>query len=159
MTHSSPERPVRPPVSRILLGLVVLAAVVRILFWGEARELSLFQQPSGDAATYVYLAAEIESEGLGAPTGEPYRYAPIYPFFLWSIARLGWGITGVRAIQFLLGVIGVVLLWTLGKRVGGRTAAIVAGAGAAIYGPLVFFESELLSISLAVFFLEVALVL
>ncbi len=159
MTNSSAGGQAGSLVSPILLGLVLLAALVRILYWVGARDLSLFQQPTGDAATYVFLAAEIGRDGLGAPLGEPYRYAPLYPFFIWGMAGLGWGITGVRAVQFLLGVIGVVLLWTLGKKVGGRTGAIVAGIGAAVYGPLVFFESELLSITLAVFFLEAALVL
>ncbi len=51
MTISSAGRPVRSLVSPILLGLVLLGALVRILYWVEARDLSLFQQPTGDAAT------------------------------------------------------------------------------------------------------------
>ncbi|HET9233742.1 MAG TPA: tetratricopeptide repeat protein, partial [Candidatus Eisenbacteria bacterium] len=51
----------------------------------------------------------------------------------------------------------VVLLARVGERWGGRVGGLVAGLGAALYGPFVFFESDLLSIALAVFLLEVAL--
>jgi len=39
-----------------ILGLLALALFVRVAYWAEARHLSLVQVPTGDAATYVYLA-------------------------------------------------------------------------------------------------------
>lgn len=145
--------------ARWVVGLLLVAAAVRLVFWLDARDLSLVQQPTGDAATYVYLSNELDRDGVLAPLGQPYHRAPLYPFFLWAVTSLGWGLTGVRLIQFAMGLAGVVLLWSVGKRLAGTTGAVVAGIGAALYGPFIFFESDLLSISLAVFLLEVALVL
>ena len=57
----------RPLVSRTLFALLLLACLVRLGYWMEARALPLFQSPTGDAATYLRLAEELERDGLGAP--------------------------------------------------------------------------------------------
>lgn len=153
------NKPKAPSALPWLLVILVVAAALRALFWMDAGHLFLFQEPTGDSATYVQLSQELGTEGLSAPRGEPYQRAPLYPLFLRALDAAGLGLDGVRMVQFFLGLVGVVLLWILGGRVAGRTGAVVAALGGAIYGPLIFFEAELLSISLAVFFLELALVL
>jgi len=140
-----------------ILGLLALALFVRVAYWAEARHLSLVQVPTGDAATYVYLAEQLGHEGALAPRGQAYQQAPLYPFVLFTLGSLGLDLSGVRVFQFLLGIAGTFLLTLIGYRWGGRLGGIVAGFGAAIYGPFVFFESDLLSISVAVFFIELAL--
>jgi tetratricopeptide (TPR) repeat protein len=140
-----------------ILGVVALALFVRIAYWAEARQLSLVQVPTGDAATYVYLAEQLGHDGALAPKGQAYQQAPLYPFFLFTLGSLGLDLSGVRIVQFLLGVAGTWLLTLVGFRWGGRLGGIVAGVGAALYGPFVFFESDLLSISVAVFLIELAL--
>jgi tetratricopeptide (TPR) repeat protein len=139
------------------LAIAALAVGVRSAYWAEARHLSLVQVPTGDAATYVYLSEQLGHDGPLAPKGQAYQQAPLYPMFLWGLNALGVGLSGVRIVQFMLGVAGALLLALIGRRWGGRTGALVAGAGAALYGPFVFFESDLLSIPLAVFLIEVAL--
>src|SRR5262245_30856791 len=140
-----------------ILGIVTLALLVRMIYWAEARHLSLVQVPTGDAATYVYLAEQLGHDGVSAPKGQAYQQAPLYPFVLFSLGSLGLDLSGVRIVQFLLGMIGAFLLTLVGFRWGGRLGGIVAGLGAALYGPFVFFESDLLSISVAVFFIELSL--
>src|SRR5262245_5047539 len=140
-----------------ILGVVALALIVRVAYWGEAQHLSLVQVPTGDAATYVYLAEQLGHEGAFAPKGQAYQQAPLYPFFLFTLGSLGFDLSNVRIVQFLLGVAGAVLLFLVGFRWGGRLGGIVAGVGAALYGPFVFYESDLLSISVAVFLIELAL--
>lgn len=159
MTQEQPKPAPRIRVDRALLGILILAAVVRLLFWSQIHASPLYQEPSGDAATYVQLAHDLAQHGLAAPLGVPYERPPLYPLFLRLCDALGIGLGGAHFLQFLLGVAGAGLLWALGMRLGGRTAAVVAGLGGALYGPFLFFESELLSISLAVFFLEAGLVL
>ncbi len=153
-----------PPLDRsrrvaLVVGVLLLAAAVRGLFALDVHRLALYQEPTGDAATYVQAAQALARDGLAAPLGKPYAMAPLYPFFLRFTGDLGWGPDGARTIQFLLGIAGVLLLGSVGRRWGGNAGAITAGLFAALYGPLVFFEGELLSISLAVFFLEAALFL
>jgi tetratricopeptide (TPR) repeat protein len=140
-----------------ILGIVTLALLVRLIYWAEARHLSLVQVPTGDAATYVYLAEQLGHDGVFAPHGQAYQQAPLYPFVLFALGSLGLDLSGVRIVQFMLGVAGAFLLTLVGFRWGGRVGGIVAGLGAALYGPFVFFESDLLSISVAVFFIELAL--
>lgn len=153
--------PRRPGASKLppwpLVALLALAAAVRLVFWVQARDLPFFHHPTGDSATYLALAHAILADGLLAPVGEPYRQGPLYPFFLASMQAAGWGLEGARFFQFLLGTANVALLWTLGRRLAGRTGAVVASLGA-LSGPLVFFEGEFLSISLAVFCLLLGLV-
>jgi len=159
MTEDHEKAAARPRVDRALVGILLLAAVVRLLFWAQIHDSPLYQQPSGDAATYVQLAQDLHDHGFLAPLGVPYERPPLYPLFLLLWNTLGLGLGGAHLFQFLLGVAGAGLFWVLGKRLGGRTAAVAAGLGGALYGPFLFFESETLSISLAVFFLEAALVL
>jgi len=140
-----------------ILGIVAIALIVRVAYWAEARQLSLVQVPTGDAATYVYLAEQLGHDGALAPQGQAYQQAPLYPFILFTLGSLGLDLSGVRIFQFLLGVAGTLLLSLVGFRWGGRIGGIVAGLGAALYGPFVFFESDLLSISVAVFLIEVSL--
>lgn len=158
--HSAPRAStVRRRLPAGLLLILALALAVRALFWIQARDLTLFREPTGDAATYVQIADALRTDGLLAPAGAPYERPPLYPFFLRLLSGLGLGLPAVRAIQFLLGVGGVGLLWILGGRLAGRTGAVVAALGGAVYGPFIFFEAEFLSISIVVFLLEAALVL
>jgi tetratricopeptide (TPR) repeat protein len=156
---SSPKTPARGIVPAGLLVALVLAVAVRAIFWSGARDLTLVQEPTGDAATYVQLAHELGSDGPAAPAGRPYERAPLYPFLLWTLFGMGLGLPGVRMVQFALGLAGVALLWILGRRLAGRTGGLVAAFGGAVYGPFIFFEAEFLSISVVVFLLEAALVL
>ncbi len=156
---NEPRTDLRRPALAALLGFLVVAVIVRVLYWMQAGDLSLVQEPTGDALTHLEFARELARYGLLAPAGEAYRQAPLYPFFLRLLDALGLDPGGVRAVQFALGTAGVALLWSVGRRVAGTPGAVVGAAGAALYGPFVFFEGELLSISLAVFLLEVALVL
>ncbi len=159
MTRDAAPSPAPPRAWAALLLVILAAILVRGLYWSEVRHLSLFQEPTGDAATYAAQAARIRAEGLLAPAGEPYAQGPLYPFFLALFQSLGLGWGAVRAVQFLLGAAVAGCLWAVGRRLGGTRGGWVAGLGAALYGPFVFFEGELLSISLAVFLVSAALVL
>ena len=64
----------------------------------------------GEYATYVGLADTMQREGLLAPAGTPYTQGPLYPWFLFGMNALGFGLAGARAAQFALGVAGVGLL-------------------------------------------------
>ncbi len=144
------------PLRGLLLAVGILALVVRLVYWIDVHDHALFQEATGDSATYLSLADALERDGLTAPLDQPYRMAPLYPGLLFVTNALGAGPDGVRALQFLLGAATAALLALLGWRLGGVLPAVVSGVGAALYGPFVFFEGELLSISIAVFLVALA---
>ena len=81
--------------------------------------------------------------GAVPPAG---RWVPVEE--LAAFDAVGLGPSGARLAQFALGTLNTILFWKLGDRLAGRTGALVASFGA-LSGPFVFFEAELLSISLA----------
>jgi hypothetical protein len=84
--------------------------------------------------------------------GRTYQ-GPLYPYliaFLYYL--LGPAVGWVFAVQTLLGVGSVLLVYLLTRRYFGDLAAVIAAVLALGYGPLLFFEFVLLRASLIVFF-------
>ena len=137
----------------------ILSLVVRWIYWNQIHDAPLYQLPSGDAATYVAMAEQIKTQGILAPEGQPYQQAPFYGWFLALLNTMGLSLGAVRWVQYLMGA-GVVMMGAvLGRRWGGTRAGLIAAFLGSLYGPWVFFEGELLSISVAVFLLMSGLVL
>ena len=80
----------------LLLLCLAVGVGVRVAYGLSARDLPLFQQPSGDAATYVQQAEDLRTQGLLAPRGEVYKQAPLYPGFLWAAGSLSLSLESVR---------------------------------------------------------------
>jgi 4-amino-4-deoxy-L-arabinose transferase-like glycosyltransferase len=80
--------------------------------------------------------------GLRGPTA--FR-PPLYPVVLAVVQKLGGGWTAERVLGALLGVATVFLIYLVSQRLWGRRVALVAGAIAAIFPPLVVLNASLLS--------------
>lgn len=149
-----PKAPSR--TTHAFLGLwltLAVAAGARLAYWLEVRRLSLFQEATGDAATNVLFAEALKRDGPMAPLGEPYTQAPLYSWLLWLAGTVGLDLDHVRIVQLATGVVLAGMVWAITRRAAGPAAAAVAGVMAGLYGPLIFFEGELLSISVAVLLL------
>jgi tetratricopeptide (TPR) repeat protein len=133
----------------ILLFLGALAVrVLHVLFF---RDCPFFDRPVVDSKTYVHTALAIAGGG-GSGRGVFWQ-PPLYPWFLAGIFRLfGPGLLLPRLVQAALGAASCVLVGRLGEAAfpGTRTGRVAALA-AALYGPLVFFDGELLAPVLIVF--------
>lgn len=92
--------------------------------------------------------------------GEDFFWQPVfYPAFLTAAHALsGSSLVFVKAIQALLGAVTCVLVYLLGRRVFDRRTGGLAALITALYGPLIFFEGELLAAGWAAFW-AVALIL
>ena len=104
-----------------------------------------FTAPNADSAVYDRMAKAFASGDvlLGA---EPLRMSPAYPFLLGLVYRVfGDGLWAIRVVQGLLGLCLVVLTWDTARRLMGNLAAFVAGGAAALFGPALFYEAQLLS--------------
>ena len=114
-------------------------------------------RPMGDARTFFLQAEQLAATfSLG---DEPFTGPPLYPAFLGALFWLfGADFFACRLIQFTLGALSVVLLYLIGRRVFSPGIGLAAGIVAAVYGPLIYFEGELLPPGLAVL-LNLSLVL
>jgi 4-amino-4-deoxy-L-arabinose transferase-like glycosyltransferase len=136
---------------------VILAAalVVRIAFFASAH----FQASTAiDPLDYERHAVSI-AHGHGYPSSpiagphSPSAYRPpAYPYFLGALyAVTGFHRDAVRLIQLvLLGLASVALVGVVATRLAGRRAGLAAMALAAVFPPLIAFQSTLLSEALVV---------
>jgi len=133
------------------LGLLLLGALsVRLVFLSEMASNPFFTHPLVDADTYHEMARNLAA-GKTVYDG-PFFQPPGYPLFLGLIYLIfGPSIAAARLIQAILGVANVLLTWILGRRLFGIRVAFGAGTVMALYGTMIFYESELLAPVLIVF--------
>jgi tetratricopeptide (TPR) repeat protein len=137
------------PMQR-LVGLFVLALVVRGVYLFEISGSPFFRTLVGDAAFYDAWAVDIQHDWLGK---EIFYQAPLYPYFLASIYRVaGHSTLVVRVVQIALGAGACVLLAVGGRSFVSRRAAWIAGLLLALYAPALFFDGLVQKPSLDLFF-------
>lgn len=132
------------------LGIFVLAFAVRYAYLTQMKSSPLFDTPIMDAE-YHDLWAQAIVAGEDFTQGVFFR-APLYPYFLALVYRtFGHDYLILRLFQFLIGSVGCVLVYLLGKRIFNRRTAVIGGVVTALYGVLIYFEGELLIPVLLVF--------
>ncbi|MDZ7372925.1 MAG: tetratricopeptide repeat protein [candidate division KSB1 bacterium] len=103
-----------------------------------------------DSALFNHFAHQILAGKLVLERA--FYLAPLYSYFLALVYFLfGESFSAVRLVQFLLGSLGAVLVFALGRRFLTRRAAAMAGFFAALYAPFLFFDGCLLGTSLNTF--------
>jgi tetratricopeptide (TPR) repeat protein len=128
----------------LVLGAVVLlvALAVRLLRLLEMREGILWDHLIGDAAIHHRLAAEIATRDFWGH--EPFYRAPLYPYFLGVLYKLfGPGLLAPRLIQILLGSLGCLLVYRIGRRIARAGPAFAAALVTALYWVLIQYDVEL----------------
>jgi tetratricopeptide (TPR) repeat protein len=145
-------------VRRAGLWIVALALVVRLVYLCEISGSPTFRLPVVDSLVYCRAAA-----GLAAGNGfcDSFFFQPfLYPFWLAGVfLATGTSLVAARLIQVLIGCATCFLAYRLGDRLYGRREGVAAGVITALYGPLVFFEAELLATGLAAFWCVALLLL
>lgn len=137
-----------------------LALAVRVAYILEADASPLFAHPAVDAKTYTYHAQRLAAGNwLGAGEG-PFWQPPLYPYFLGAVKALfpASFFYAARFVQALLGALVCAMSWWIGRTVFNPAVGLLAGLGAVLCGPLIFFDGELLPASLAAFVDLLALV-
>ena len=137
------------------------ALSVRLLYLLESRGSPFFDAPVVDALTYLEQARLIAAGDLLGGDGAFWQ-PPMFPYFLAPFLWLfGDGVfVAVRVAHALLGAFSCLLLYRLALRaLPSPTAAAAAASAMALWGPLVYFEGELLSVALEVFLYLLLLVL
>lgn len=140
-----------------LLTVVLAAAVVRCIYLCDTADNPTFFAPIVDSRTYHDLATLLAS-GKGMRPDFFWQQF-FYPFFLSCAYYISnSSILFAKIIQLLLGCATCGLTCLLGKRLFDCRTGIIAGLLTAAYGPLIFYEAELLATGWAAFW-SVALLL
>ena len=136
------------------------ALALRVAYILEADASPLFAHPAVDAKTYAHHAQRLAAGNwLGVGEG-PFWQPPLYPYFLGAVKVLfpESFFYAVRFVQALLGALVCAMSWWVGRTLFNPAVGLLAGVGAALCGPLIFFDGELLPASLAAFVDLLALV-
>jgi 4-amino-4-deoxy-L-arabinose transferase-like glycosyltransferase len=124
------------------VGIFILALVVRLIYLSEVSKSPTFLAPIVDAGTYDNLARSQAQE----TSPDFFWHSFFYPFFLSRVYFFsGNSIVFAKLLQIILGSLLCVLVYHLGRKLFNRWTGTLAGVIAALYGPLIFFESELLA--------------
>lgn len=154
--RSHPPSAQRAHPGWLLPLLVGFPLLLRLLCLLELQGSPVFRLPLVDALVNHRMAAELAS-GTFRFT-EPFWQPPFYGYFLGLLYKIG-GPSPVLAkiVQALLGSLSCWLLFRLSHRLLGRRAAWLAWGTAALYGPFLYFDLQLLNAGLVVFLLLLAL--
>ena len=146
-----PERHGGRGVLWALVAILVVAFVARLV----AALVGWDFRNGSDADMYERLAAQLFHEGeWGVPgSANPYDFAPGAPLFAAAIYNLIGDVSPLAARLGLAvaGTAGVLVVYLLGRRLGGPRAGLVAAGLAAIYPPTLFYTSLLSGEPLAIF--------
>ena len=148
----------RSHVARDLAVVAAVALGVRLLYLIEIRASPWFDFLHLDPRYYYDWGLRIAGgDWLGK---EVFEQSPLYPYLLGIYFILfGHDLLLLRLIQFALGAGTAVLTCLLGRKLFGRTAGLVAGLGAALYAPFLFYEGQVMKEFLTPLFSVAALLL
>ena len=136
---------------RALWLVLALALALRVAYVFEIDQSPLFAHPAVDSETYTRQAMQLATGNwLGVGQG-PFWQPPLYPYFLGTVKVLfpdGF-FHAARLIQALMGALVCTMTCGIGRYMFGPAVGFWAGVSAACYGPLIFFDGELLPAALS----------
>src|SRR3954469_5470583 len=147
-----PQRPSRRQyfAQYVALGAILtLALALRLAHWWAVRHQPFFAWLAMDSQEYDRWAREIAAgDWLGS---QVFFQAPLYPYFLALLyALFGRSLDAVYLAQIVFAVAGCWALYRAGRQMAGETAGLGAALLAALYGPFLFYDVQLLKESPAV---------
>ncbi|MCX6350146.1 MAG: tetratricopeptide repeat protein [Candidatus Aureabacteria bacterium] len=153
--------PSRRPDSRrtahLLVAILVLAFVLRFVFFYQMARSPIAEMVIEDSKTYDDWGREI---ARGNWLGQEVFYAlPLYGYFLGGIyALFGPHLQAAKFIQVLMGSANCYFLFLIGRRLFNPAVALLAAFSMAVYGWLIVYDSAILS-PVLIIFLELLLLL
>jgi len=133
----------------LLPAILLVGLGLRIANLADLSNSPFFARPVIDGQAYDTWAMAIVK---GEAPGLPFYQDPLYPYFLALIyTAFGHSYWAVYLGQLALAMIFLLLVYDTTRRLFDRRAAVAAAAIAALYKPLIFYESQIEKTSLAVF--------
>jgi hypothetical protein len=136
----------------VLVALVLIVVVGLALRVGSALQ-PLDVRPGSDSAVYASVAEQLyEHQRFAIPgSASPYDWSPGAPLFYAGIYYATGGVHpgAVRLVVALLGALTIVLVYLIGRRLGGPLAGLIGAGLLAVYPTTIYFTGKLLSEPLA----------
>ena len=134
-------------------GVFVLALAIRVAYIFQIETSPLFVHPPVDGLTYVEHAQDLAAGNWLGQGREAFWQPPLYPYILGLLYALSPDLFfyAVRFFQALCGALLCVLTWSLGRQLFNPAVGAAAACAAALYGPLIFFDGEILPATLGTF--------
>ena len=133
-----------------MVVILTVALIVRALVVAVTPDY----EPLFDALDYDRRAASlVDGDGFGTSQlaeGPSAFRPPLYPLALAAVQSLGGGWTAERLLGAIFGTVSVLLIFLIAARLWDRRTAVVAGAIAAVFPPLVLLNVSTLSETLFV---------
>jgi 4-amino-4-deoxy-L-arabinose transferase-like glycosyltransferase len=124
---------------RRLVLLVALAAALKLAYALEyAAVLPFFEAPIFDSSIYLHQAAQVRAGEFSDPVF--IAFSPLYGYFLALFGQ-----SGVVVAQLFLGLVNLLIVYALVRRMFDPWAAFVSGMLYTSYGFLLFFETKVMS--------------
>jgi hypothetical protein len=141
-----------------VLIIFLIALAIRFVYLYQSRDNPSFDVPIVDSAKYDMLARTLVKTGR---IDDEFFWQPLfYPVFLAVVYWFSNGsIVAAKIVQAILGAVTCCMTFYLGKMVFNRRCGVIAGVILCFYGPLIFFEQELLATGWATFWAVVLLIL
>ncbi len=131
-------------------GVCLLALLLRVgHWWGQMQHNPFFDAPVMDELKHHEWAQALAAGGdLPEPfTGRPFFRAPLYYCLLAGLyAVAGPNLAVARFVGCVAGTLTCLLIVLLGRGLGGLKVGVIAGLLAAAYWPLIWFDSQLLTV-------------
>ena len=137
------------PRRALLIAILALAFLLRLAHFHAVRDEPFFAWLAMDSQEYDRWAQEIAAgDWLGSRV---FFQAPLYPYLLAVLyAVLGHRIVFGYLAQILLAAAGCWALYRAGREMENERTGLAAALLAAVYGPFVFYDVQILKESLAV---------
>jgi len=132
-------------------AIFAIALVIRLVYFFINRENNpLFFNPTLDALFHHEWARDILYKSFVGD--EVFFRAPLYPYWLGFVYQLsGSSITVAVLSQHLTGALSASLIYLVARQYFSVSVATLAGITMALYWPLIYFEGELLIVTMVVF--------
>ncbi len=136
------------------------ALIVRLIVLFQFRESSpIYDSPVVDAMRYDVLAKSLARLGQWQENTAFFQ-PPAYPYFLAAIYKVfGESYTTVRIVQSVIGSASCAFVCLIGNKVAMGKTGLLAGLICSVYGPLIYFDLDLLPPVLIIFWSLVSILL
>jgi len=130
-------------------GVIFLFSLaMHFLFLLDGRNDPTFLRPIVDAQTYHGFACQL-ADGQYHPN-TPYYQPPFFAYLLAAVYFIfGKSVIAAKCVLAFLGALTPLFCYLIGKQLFSKKTGILAGLIAALYGPLLFYDSQFLPAGLA----------